>query len=136
VSDRRAWARILIFAAGYVLVGMVTGYLATRAPSIPARNLWRLSAWVLGLVLFLMQASRERLRFAHTTIRSAWHTAAAVALAAFLLAVVGPLRAHWGSRLQGLALLSLVLWPALTGIAAFLAGALFGALVGRVRRRT
>ena len=136
VDRGRAWTRILIFAACYVLVGAAAAYLAARAPSLPARNLWRLAAWVLSLVLFLVQLHHERVRLAQSTSLAAWHTALAVALGALALAAVGPVRAHWGSEAQARALLSLILWPVLTGIPALIAAGLVGALIARARRHT
>jgi hypothetical protein len=51
--------------------------------------------------------------------------ATAVALGSFLLAVAGPLRSHWNSPDVGrTAVLSVVVWPLLTGVPAFLITAL------------
>jgi hypothetical protein len=135
MGDRRAWARVLTFAAGYVLVGVATAYLAASAPSIPARKLWRLAGWGFSLGLFLAQLYQERIRLARTTLSGAWHTATAVVLGALALAAVGPVRAHWGTETQARALLSLILWPVMAGVPAFIAGVSVGALIGRVRRR-
>src|SRR5258708_8769250 len=81
-----------LIAVVYVVVGIVTAHLASAAPSIQVRNLWRLTAWVLSLLVFLGHVAHERLRAGNSTKKAALHAAAAVALGRFVLAAVGPVR--------------------------------------------
>jgi hypothetical protein len=62
---------------------------------------------------------------------SAGRVALAVALGACVLAAVGPVRGYWGTpRFWRITVLSLVVWPVLTGIPAFVV-ALVGATIHR-----
>jgi hypothetical protein len=94
-------------------------------------------AWGVSLLLFGSQLVVERIRFNHTTLRSALHTSAAVALGALALAAAGPVRTHWGTDSQQRTLVALLLWPVLTGLPSFLvalgAGAALGRVLGRAR---
>src|SRR5258708_3956703 len=57
------WLRsVLLIGIVYIVVGIVTAHFATSASSIQVRNLWRLTAWVLSLLVFLGHVARERLR--------------------------------------------------------------------------
>lgn len=135
-SGRRRWLRTVIpFGAAYVVVGIVTAELAGSAGSSQARTVWRLAAWGVSLLLFGSQLGVERIRFSNTTLRSALHTSAAVALAALALAAAGPVRTHWGTDSQQRALMALLLWPVLTGLPSFLVALGAGAALGRVLGR-
>jgi hypothetical protein len=93
---------------------------------------WRVAAWLLGLAVFGLHLTIERHRTAQR-LSVATHVALAVALGAFIVAALGPFRAHWGepSRLK-LALLSLLAWPVLTGAPAFVVALIVGLLLDRV----
>src|SRR5260370_29464060 len=111
------WLRsVLLIGIVYMVVGIVTAHFATSASSIQVRNLWRLTAWVLSLLVFLGHVAHERLRAGNSTKKAALHAAAAVALGAFVLAAVGPVRGYWdASNFWREAVLSLALWPFFTG---------------------
>ena len=130
------WLRsVLLIGIVYIVVGIVTAHFATSASSIQVRNLWRLTAWVLSLLVFLGHVARERLRAGNATRRAALHAAAAVALGAFVLAAVGPVRGYWdAANFWRVAVLSLAVWPILTGIPAFLAALVAGSILGRLVR--
>ena len=128
--------RILFVAISYALVGVVTAELSGHAQSPQLRTAWRLAAWVLSLIIFVSHLSYERLRVGNTTTVAALRTAVAAALGAFALAAVGPVRSHWGAAdIWRTVVLSLVTWPVLTGIPAFLVALLGGSVLGRVFRR-
>jgi hypothetical protein len=119
--DRQHPLRLLLgVALAYLVVGLSTAYLARSASSIALRTVWRLAAWAVSLVLFVGQLLYERFRWRSSVRRAALHAALAVALGAFGLAAAGPVRSHWGApdRWRA-ALLSLVLWPIVTGVPAF-----------------
>jgi hypothetical protein len=130
------WLRTVIpFGVAYVVVGIVTADLAGSAGSARARSAWRLAAWGVSALLFGSQLVAERIRFKNTTLRSALHTSAAVALGALALAAAGPVRAHWGTDTQQRAVMALLLWPALTGIPSFLVALGAGAALSALGRK-
>lgn len=130
------WFRAVIpFGVAYAVVGIGAAALAGSAASVQARNMWRFAAWGVSLLLFGSQVVAERLRFNNSTLRSALHASAAVALAALALAAAGPVRFHWGTDTQQRALMSLLLWPVLTGVPSFLVALGAGAMLGRARGR-
>jgi len=117
---RRTRVGTLLFAsAAYVIIGTATAALAGIASSPAGVKAWRLAAWLLSLGVFATHIVSERRRQL-PPVSVATSVALAVALGAFVVAALGPFRAHLGdpSRLK-LALLSLIAWPLLTGIPAF-----------------
>lgn len=118
---------LLLASAGYIVAGTLPAVVADMSPWPVPAQLWRIAAWGLSLVVFLLHSAAERRRRTQP-LRAAMYVAFAVALGAACVAAVGPLRAHWvePARLR-LILLSVVAWPLLTGIPAF-----FVALLGRV----
>ncbi|MEP6914743.1 MAG: hypothetical protein ABJC89_03825 [Acidobacteriota bacterium] len=63
------------------------------------------------------------------------NVALAVALAAFALAALGPVRSHWrDAHLARVAVLSLVAWPVLAGVPAFIAALAGGHILERTFR--
>ena len=119
----------------YTVVGFGTGEMARTTPSVRAGNAWRLAGWVLSFVVFAAHLVYERRRRSKPTTTAAWHVAVAVGVGAFVLAIVGPVRSHWGAADFGrAALLSLLLWPIVTGVPAFLVALLAGSVLGRVPR--
>ena len=129
----RLWL-VDIVGAAYVVIGIVTAALAGRAASPRAVTAWRLAAWLLSLAAFLAHLVYDRMKPDSSSASSARHVAAAVALGAFLLAAVGPVRSHWGApNFWRVAALSIVVWPVLTGIPAFVAALVAGSIIGRAR---
>lgn len=120
-GPRNWWRAALLAGVLYVGLGFLTAELAQRAGSPTMARFWRLSAWPLSLVVFLGHLAYERRR--RPALPGAWHVAVGAALGGFLLAVVGPVRSHWGQAdFFRSALLSLPVWPVITGIPAFLLG--------------
>lgn len=130
-TGRPSLLPVVAAALAYLVIGVVTAYLAGVATSIPVRTAWRLIAWGLSLVVFVVHLLRERRRAPGTAFTAALRSAAGVALGAFAVAAAGPMRAHWGQADQWRAALALVLWPLLTGVPAFLAALAGGALILR-----
>ena len=118
------WLRAaILFGLGYLLVGRLFAVPGEHAQA------WRLAAWVVSLVLFTAHFRYERGRAATPPRAVALHVATAVAIGAFALAVAltirsiatqGSLGARW--------VLALVLFPAVTGVPAFIV-ALIAAVV-------
>jgi hypothetical protein len=126
---RRPWIRVAILAGGaYLLIGR-----AFSSPAFSGRP-WRLAAWGLGGVVFLVHLWFEGFRLRNTPRTAATHVASGVALGAFALAAAAMIRATSDpSEVQPKWLLALVLWPALTAIPAFFVALVSGLLLARAR---
>jgi hypothetical protein len=137
VSGRKPWVRATIVAGvAYFVVGYGS---AALDPSVPdkARFAWRLSAWVVSAAVFAVHIGYEHFRLADSPRAIALHSAAAVALGAFLLATAATVRSavsashapYWRF------LLALVVWPVITGVPAFVVALVAGAALARLPRR-
>ena len=125
--------RILGIAFSYAVIGVVTGALARSASSVDARDVWRFAGWVLSAVVFLADLAYDRARVGGTPLASAARVALSVALGAFLLAAAGPVRSYWGTeRFWRATILSLVVWPVIAGVPAFLVGLAGGSIHRRM----
>ena len=122
----------MLAGAAYVLVGTGTAILAGMASSSAGVKGWRLAAWLLSLAVFGVHFAIERDRGGRRVTVAA-RVALAVAIGGLGVAVFGPIRAHWGepARLK-LAMLSLVAWPLLTGVPAFVVAILGGVACDRL----
>ena len=136
-SSRKPWVRAAIVAGvAYFVVGYGS---AALDPSVSdrARFLWRLAAWAASAVVFAAHIGYEHFRLGDSPRTTALHTAAAVALGAFLLAAAATVHAttaashapYWRH------LLALVLWPVVTALPAFLVALVAGAVLARLPRR-
>ena len=111
---------LLLAAAGYVVAGTGTVALAGMIGAPGSVKGWRAAAWLLSLAVFVIHFASER-RHRARPLSIALHVALGVAIAAVVVAAFGPLRAHWAEPARfRLALLSVVAWPVLTGVPAFL----------------
>lgn len=121
---------VIVAGVAYVLIGIGTPILARMtAPS--AVTAWRLAAWVLSIAVFCVQLVVERGRHPGR-VTVGVRVAGAVALGAFGLAALGPMRSHWGDpHVLTLALLSLVAWPILAGVPAFVVALMLGYVLDR-----
>lgn len=119
---------VLIASVAYGAVGLATAMLSGAASSPGVAQVWRLTAWLLSFVIFAGHIAIAR-GGNKSRARAAMDVALAVALGALVVAFLGPVRSHWGDpqRIK-VALLSVVLWPVLTGLPAF-AVALFAGVV-------
>jgi hypothetical protein len=100
----------------YCVIGIVFAW-----PSNQVR-VWRLAAWIISAAVYAAHIGYEHFRLGNSRPAStALHTALAVALGAFGLAVAANFHEVWvaSSYRRSLAL-ALVAWPALTGVPAFL----------------
>jgi hypothetical protein len=100
----------------YALIGIVFALPSTHA------HMWRLAAWAVAAVVYTAHICYERLLLWTSHPRLALRVASAAALGAFGLAVAANIHAHQiGSSGQHrlLLMLSLALWPLITGVPAF-----------------
>jgi len=85
---------------------------------------WRLAAWLISAVTYVVHLGYEHWRLRNSPFRGALHGAAAVALGGFLLAARINLQQLWdpAAHQNPHAPLALAVFPAVTGVPAFLAG--------------
>lgn len=134
-SRRRSPGSVILLGVVYFVVGIVLGVLAAGASSNAIREAWRRAAWVISAIAFAAHIAylHFRLRFASAT--TALHAALGPALGSFGLAVAANIHALTAGSTHKLALaLSLVLWPLLTAVPAFLVALGVAALLALRRR--
>jgi hypothetical protein len=126
---------VLLATLAYVIIGLATPALAAAASSAGGVKGWRLAAWILSIVVFLVHANAARRR--GTERRSAaLEVGLAVALSALVLAAAGPVRTHWNETdRRSAVVLSLFLWPLLTGVPACAFAWLVGYALDRMTKR-
>jgi hypothetical protein len=138
LADQR-WLRIAIcFALLYPVVGITFAALANPSVSNEMRITWRLAAWLVSAAAFVAHLGYEHYRLRNAPLRAAWHVSMAVALGAFALAVWVNVHALWiaSSHQSPLAPLALVVFPAVTGVPAFLVALAALTVLARSRRRS
>jgi len=129
---RQSWfgAAILIGVL-YCVIGIVFAL-----PSNQVR-MWRLAAWVISAAVYAAHIGYEHFRLGNSPRTTALHTALAVAVGAFGLAVAAnfhEVRAATGYR-RSLAL-ALVAWPVLTALPALGVALVMAYGLARTRRRS
>jgi hypothetical protein len=122
----------------YPVVGITFAALANPSASHEMRVTWRLAAWLVSAAAFAAHLGYEHFRLRSSPPRAALHVAVAVALGAFALAVWVIVHGQWGgsSHQSPLAPLALVVFPAVTGVPAFVVAFLTAAVLARIRRRS
>lgn len=115
------WTSIGILVAGvYAVTGIAFATLANASASSQMRITWRLTAWLISAAAFAAQVGYEHFRLRNASITTALHASVAVGVGAFVLAAVANVRALWiGSDRQALLAISLIAWPVLTAVPAF-----------------
>jgi phosphate/sulfate permease len=84
-------------------------------------TIWRLAAWLTSAVLFTGHIWYEHYRFNYSPRKTSLHTSSAAAVGAFGLALTANIHAQFvSSANQILLALSLVIWPILTAVPAFI----------------
>lgn len=113
-----AWVpAVILIGVMYAVVGVVFAWPTSHV------RVWRLSAWLVCAAAYAAHIWWERFRLRHPPGRAALHVALAVALGAFGLAVganIHSLSVVSTTRHRSLLLISLVIWPIITGLPAFL----------------
>jgi len=125
---------ILLAALAYLLAGLVFGALANGAPSTQIRGAWRLAAWLVSAAVFGAHIVYEQMRRRSTPTVSALCAASAAGLGAFALAVAANVHAQrvGANAHRGALGLSLVLWPLITALPAFVVALVAAALLARL----
>jgi hypothetical protein len=134
---RQAWARAaLLVALVYLVAGLAFGSLAGSATSHQMRTTWRLLAWAVSAIAFAWQIWYEIFRLRSTRINAAIHITVAVALGAFGLAAAANIHAYRaGSAHKSSLAISLLAWPVLAGVPAFVVALLAAQALTGVRKR-
>lgn len=132
MARRPSWLLVaLLVGAVYFVIG--------KAFAIPADHLrfWRWVALLVSVAVFAAHIAYGHFRLRHRASSTAWHTALAVAIGAFLLAAAGVLHAlqATSSPVWSLWLLALVAWPVFTAVPAYLVALVASAVLGRLGRR-
>lgn len=115
---RQSWVRpAVLLGIGYAVLGILFAVPGTHVKA------WRLAAWVVSAIGYAVHIAYERVRLRYSPRPAAQHVAVSVALGAFGLAVGANIHSVFaGSTNQHrqLLLLSLVIWPVMTALPAFL----------------
>ena len=121
-SSRQRWvSTVILVGALYLAVGIASAALAGAAASNQMRFFWRLSAFVISAVVFVVQIAYEHFRLRNTARPTAWHASLAVAFGAFALALVANIHdLGSASGYRPRMLIALVAWPLLTAVPAFI----------------
>ena len=119
--ERRWLHTILIIGAIYCIDGIVFGMFAGWSKSQTMVFIWRLAAWLTCALLFAGHIWYEYFRFSNSPRKTALYTSSAAAVGAFGLAVAANIHSQFvTSANQILLALSLIIWPILTAVPAFI----------------
>ncbi|MFZ0282863.1 MAG: hypothetical protein WAL29_14520 [Bacteroidales bacterium] len=98
--------------------------------------IWRLAAWLTCALLFAGHIWYEYFRYRNSPLKTALYTSSAAALGAFGLAVAANIHAQFViSANQILLALSLILWPVLTAVPAFIIVFIITSILQRFHKR-
>lgn len=116
------WTRAFVYGAIYLAIGLVFAALAGHAAA-PGRQAWRVGAYIISAIGFGTHIQFERVSAGRSIFGAALHAAFAVAVGAFGLAVMANIHAYNAGVLRSRLLrASIILWPLITAIPAFLVG--------------
>ena|SRR6266550_6743277 len=133
-TDRVRWFwTVVLVGVVYLAAGLVFAALAKSAGSHQMVVAWRLAAWVISAAAFAAHIWYEQVRLLSSPVTTAFHSALAVGLGAFGLAVAASLHAQ--STHQHFPAFALAAWPVATALPAFLVALAAAAVLTRVRRR-
>src|SRR4051812_1969589 len=116
----RSVAIVIGFGAGYLIIGRASGAAAAAASTQHDLENWRRMAFIVSAIAFAVHFGLAYRRDGAPPFRTALQCASAVGLGAFGLAVAALIHDHEAGRHTQLLGLSLVLWPLLMGVPAFL----------------
>jgi hypothetical protein len=126
----------MVAGTAYLLAGVVFGELAGRATSMQERMGWRWAAWAVSAIAFGIHIAYGQLRLRNRPRRTAFHAALGAAIGAFGLAAMANIHSLSVSpdKHSTLLVLSLVIWPVLTALPAFVVALVAAFLLARVRQ--
>ena len=123
-------------AVVYCIAGLAFGALAGRAATHNAVVAWRWAAWLVSAIAFGGHIVYEHVLHRTSPMITAVRASSAAGLGAFGLAVAANIHAQTVAPQQHslLLVLSLVIWPVMTALPAFVVALVVAMLVARVRR--
>jgi len=129
--DRQSWfGTAILIGILYCVIGVTFAL-----PSNQGR-FWRLAAWVVSAGVYAAHIGYEQFRHGNSASATALHTALAVAVGAFGLAIAASVHEiAVASSFRRSLLFALVAWPLLTAIPAFGVALVAAASLARIRRR-
>ena len=135
-SARRGWLwTAFVVGLLYFVVGIAFGSLGNTSSSDHVRVVWRFAAWVVSGVLFAAHIGYAQFRLRKTVARTALVVSMAAAFGSFDLAVAANIHSQLAAAgNERLLALSLILWPALTFVPAYVAALVLTAILARIRR--
>ena len=119
---RRLWLRAVLLTGVFycAVAGIAFGAFAAWSSSNRMVVAWRVASFVVSLVAFAIHIGYEHFGLRNRPLIVGLHTALAVALGGFLLAVAANIHSIGVSESNHrLLALALVIWPVMTGIPAF-----------------
>jgi uncharacterized protein (DUF486 family) len=121
-SNRKQWIRVvLLLGALYFIVNFASSRLGAWPVTSSMAKTWNRLGFLISAVAFVLHIGYEHFRLNNPPRTTASHTAFAVALGAFGLAVAANLHGYLVSSTNQRSLaFALVAWPMLTGLPAFL----------------
>lgn len=127
---------VLYLGVVYCGAGIVFGTLAGQAALPQARGVWRFAAWAVSAIAFGAHIIYEQLRLRSSPRITAVHVSMAAGLGAFGLAVTANVHALTVSPRphSPLLALSLVIWPVITALPAFVVVLVVAMVLVRVSR--
>jgi len=130
-----ALRRVLLTGLAYFVIGELFSFLA-GAVSGQARIAVRLTAWLISAAIFASHIRYEYARMNNPPGATAWRAATAVALGAFGVALVAYVRSIITSPDHHTSMvLTIIAWPLLAGIPAFLVALVATVIAGAVAKR-
>lgn len=126
----------MLVGALYLAVSLASSTLAGAAASSQMGFFWRLAAFVVSAVVFVVHVAFEHVRLRSPARQTAWHASVAVGFGGFLLALVANLHdltSASGYRLR--MLIALAAWPLLTAVPAYVVALAVAAVLGARRSR-
>src|SRR5437763_13585300 len=120
--------RALLAGTLYLIIGV--GFAPLAVPSV---FFWRLAAWIVSAVVYAAHIAYEHFRIRSSPHSTALHVAFGAAIGAFGLAAAANVHS-WLSGTGNLRLLriSLLVWPLITGVSAYMVAFVFSAVLARV----
>lgn len=136
-TNRQHWLRtVLLCGLMYFAIGFLFAQFARAAWSNEVSVTWNRLAFLTSAIVFAAHIGYEHFRIKNKSLTTAWHTAIAVALGGFGLALaanIHELVAASGYRPR--MVIALIAWPLITGVPAFVVALVAATLLTLVRRQ-
>ena len=133
MRGRSAWT-IVVVGGAYWVFGLVFGDLAGAATSADVRVAWRWAAWVVSAIVFGGHIVYEQVVHRGGRRVTAFCAASGAALGGFGLAVAANVHATSIGHRPAILVWSLLIWPVLIGLPAFVVALVAADLLARARR--